>query len=102
MVLMTVEAFERIVLLTMADCASDNEIVPVKIVRTILMTMDTVRMKLHVLPSEQSSDSPISSLDESVTSKSNWAMVSLGSARVSHSRFFLETHNLLNPCWVPF
>ena len=41
MVLMTVEAFEWIVLLTMADCATDNEIVPVKIVRTIFMTMDT-------------------------------------------------------------
>jgi hypothetical protein len=41
MVLMTVEAFERIVLLTMADCATDNEIVPVTIVRTIFMTMDT-------------------------------------------------------------
>ncbi len=40
MVLMTVEAFERIVLLTMADCATDNEIVPVTIVRTIFMTMD--------------------------------------------------------------
>jgi hypothetical protein len=40
MVLMTVEAFEWIVLLTMADCATDNEIVPVKIVRTIFMTMD--------------------------------------------------------------
>ncbi len=25
----------------MADCATDNEIVPVKIVRTIFMTMDT-------------------------------------------------------------
>ena len=42
MVLMTVEAFEWIVLLTMADCATDNEIVPVKIVRTIFMTMDRV------------------------------------------------------------
>ena len=41
MVLMTVEAFEWIVLLTMADCATDNENVPVKIMRTIFMTMDT-------------------------------------------------------------
>ena len=39
-VLMTVEAFEQIVLLTMADCATDNEIVPVTIVMTIFMTMD--------------------------------------------------------------
>ena len=40
-VLMTVEAFEQIVLLTMADCATDNEIVPVKIVKTIFETMNS-------------------------------------------------------------
>ena len=41
MVLMTVEAFEPILLLTMGDHATDNEIVPVTIVRTIFVTMDT-------------------------------------------------------------
>ena len=40
MVLMTVEAFEPILLLTMGDHATDNEIVPVTIVRTIFGTMD--------------------------------------------------------------
>jgi len=40
MVLMTVEAFESILLLTMGDHAADNEIVPVTIVRTIFVTMD--------------------------------------------------------------
>ena len=37
---MTVEAFEPILLLTMGDHATDNEIVPVTIVRTIFVTMD--------------------------------------------------------------
>ena len=48
MVLMTVEAFEPIVLLNMADCATDNEIVPVTIVRTIFVTMDTSPNLVHI------------------------------------------------------